>query len=193
MKRLFLSVAAAALAIGLLQSAHGFASAQNAPQATPTPIMPPGVLPTTQPNKITITLPRAKPKATPTPAAPKELKPPRVGISGVWEVQIQKPSGTKYTHFKITQSGQVLTGQYLDANGKKYPLSGTVDQKDVHIVVSLPSGTALVFSGTVDENTDMEGTLDTSSSNVIGFTASYRPKYKWLDNLSPNPGLPGTP
>ena len=29
--------------------------------------------------------------------------------------------------------------------------------------------------------------------DYVGFTAAYRPKYKWIDNLSPNPGLPGTP
>lgn len=192
MKRLFLSVAAVALAIGLMQTAHGLAIAQSAPQATPTPILPPGALPTGQPGSVTITLPKAKAKATATPAPPKEVDDKRVGISGVWEVQIQKSSGTVYTHFKLKQDGNALTGQYLDQGGKKYPLAGTVDGKDVHVVVSMPNGTALVFSGTVEANTDMEGTID-SSKDIIGFTAAYRPKYKWIDNLSPNPGIGGTP
>lgn len=177
MKRLFLSVAAAALAIGLMQTAHGFAIAQTAPQATPSPA-------------ATITLPKTK--ATATPAPPKDTDDKRVGISGVWEVQIQQSSATVYTHFKLDQKGNALIGEYLDTNGKKYPLAGTIENKDVHLVVSMPDGTALVFSGTVEAGTDMAGTLN-SAKDLVGFTAAYRPKYKWLDNLSPNPGLPGTP
>lgn len=190
MKRLFLTVAAAALAIGLTQAAHGFAFAQSAPQPTPTPLLPPGALPTAQPNSATITLPT--PKTSATPAPPKDTDEKRVGISGVWEVQIQNTTGTVYTHFKLDQKGNALTGQYLDTNGKKYPLAGTVTGKDVHLIVTMADGNALVFSGTVDSGMDMEGTID-STKDVVGFTAAYRPKYKWIDNLSPNPGLPGTP
>jgi hypothetical protein len=189
-KRLFLLVAAAALAIGLVQSAHGLAIAQSAPQASPTPILPPGAVPTGQPGTVTVSLPQkqtAKQKAVP------DDEDHRVGISGVWEVQIQNDNGTVYTHFKLTQTGNGLTGQYLDENGKKYPIAGTIDGKDVHLVVSMPDGSALVFEGNVDGNTDMAGTLQTAK-NMIGFTAAYRPKYKWIDNLSPNPGLgTGTP
>lgn len=190
MKRLFLSVAAAALAIGLMQSAYGLAIAQSAPQASPTPLLPPGALPTGQPGSVTVPIIKPKPTQSPKPQTGGDEK--RVGISGVWEVQIQNASGTVYTHFKLTQSANALTGQYLDEHGKKFPIAGTIDGKDVHLVVSLPNGTALVFSGTVEGNTDMDGTLQTAK-DMIGFTAAYRPKYKWLDNLSPNPGLPGTP
>lgn len=192
MKRLFLFVAALALTAGLAQSAHGFAAAQSTPQATPTPMLPPGTLPTTQPGgSATVTLPGAKPTATPAP--PKDADEKRVGISGVWEVQIQQDTGpTQYTHFKLDQNGTTLTGQYLDTSGKKFPIAGSVSGKDVHLVVSMPDGSALVFAGILDANTDMEGTISTAK-DMVGFTAAYRPKYKWIDNLSPNPGLPGTP
>lgn len=189
MKRLFLSIAAAALAVGLAQTAHGFANAQNAPQATPTPILPPGAIPTGQPGTINISLPTHKPGPTPKPKATPDN---RVGISGVWEVQIQDAAGTVYTHFKLTQTANALTGQYLDDKGKKFPIAGTIDGKDVHLVVSLSDGGALVFDGSVDGNSDMAGTIQTAK-DMVGFTAAYRPKYKWIDNLSPNPGLPGTP
>lgn len=177
MKRLFLPLAAGMLAIGLMAAAPPPpapppAAQVPAPQATPTP---------------QLQLPVTKPTATPTPAPPTDAD-KRVGISGVWEVQIQQPAGTIYTHFKLDQKGTALTGQYLDTNGKKYPLQGSVAQKDVHIVVTMPDGTALVFSGTLDATTDMEGTL-ASTKDLIGFTAAYRPKYKWIDNLSPNPGM----
>jgi hypothetical protein len=185
-KRLFLSVAGAALAVGLMQTAHGLAIAQPAPQASPT-VSP---TPTASPAS-TFTLPT--PKTSATPAPPKDTEDAkRVGISGVWEVQIQQSSNTVYTHFKLDQKGDELTGQYLDTNGKKYPLAGSVNTKDVHLVVSMPDGSALVFDGTVEGGMDMAGTI-TTSKDTVGFTAAYRPKYKWLDNLSPNPGLPGTP
>jgi hypothetical protein len=101
-----------------------------------------------------------------------------------------------YAHFKLAQTGNVLTGTYLDGKNKKYPVSGSVDGKDVRLVVSLPDGSDLVFKGSQDANTDMVGTLETSK-DVIGFTAAYRPKYKWTDNLNPSPtggtGGGGTP
>lgn len=124
------------------------------------------------------------PKGTATPAPPKDEDANRVGISGVWEVAIQQPDKLEYTHFKLDQKGNVLTGQYLDGSGKKYPLAGSIDGKNVRVVVSLPNGTALIFNGTEDAGMDMVGTLDTSK-DIIGFTASYRPKYKWIDNLTP--------
>jgi hypothetical protein len=124
------------------------------------------------------------PKGSATPAPPKDPDVNRVGISGVWEVAIQQPDKLEYTHFKLDQKGTVLTGQYLDGAGKKFPLAGSVDGKNVRVVVSLPNGTALVFNGTQDGGMDMVGTLE-SSKDVIGFTASYRPKYKWIDNLTP--------
>lgn len=174
MKRLFLPLAAGLLAIGIMAAAPPPPAPQvPAPQATPTP---------------QLQLPATNVKTTPTPAPPSGVDDKRVGISGVWEVQIQKPNGTVYTHFKLDQNGTALTGQYLDANGKKYPLQGSVAQKDVHIVVTMPDGTSLVFSGTLDATTDMEGML-ASTKDMIGFTAAYRPKYKWIDNLSPNPGM----
>ena len=173
MKRLFPPVAAGILTIGLLAAAP--------PAPAPQPAVP---QPTATPQ---IKLPTTSTKATPTPAPPADDE-KRVGISGVWEVQIQQPAATVYTHFKLDQKGSALTGQYLDTNGKKYPLQGTIDQKDVHIIVTMADGSTLVFSGTVEANTDMEGTLNLTK-DMVGFTAAYRPKYKWIDNLSPNPGI----
>lgn len=171
MKPLSLSVFAAALAVGALQTVSQ--AAPPAPSPNPAPAA------------------SAAPRATATPAAPTEADDKRVGISGVWEVQIQQPAGVVYTHFKLDQKNTVLTGQYLDEKGKKYPLQGNVDGKDVHIIVTMPDGTALAFTGTVEANTDMAGVLD-FGKDAVGFTAAYRPKYKWIDNLSPNPGV-GTP
>lgn len=149
--------------------------------AAPTP---PPALPGAQSSTATVTLP-VKSKATPAP--PKDVQSNRVGISGVWEIALQTTDGVVYTHFKLTQKANVLTGQYLDDKGKRYPLVGTVDAKNVRVVVSMPDGTALVFTGTVDGATDMIGTL-TTAKTMVGFTAAYRPKFKWIDNLTPGTG-----
>ena len=204
MKRLSMTLAAAAFALAAFQTAHASVHAQALPtappappppNATPTPMAPPGAMPTPASNSATITLPQKRSSATPAP--PKDPDANRVGISGVWEVALQEPSGVVYTHFKLAQSGAILTGTYLDGSNKKYPLSGSIDGKTVRLVVSLPDGSDLVFKGTQDANTDMLGTVD-SAKDTIGFTAAYRPKYKWTDNLNPSPaggmgGGGGTP
>ena len=137
-------------------------------------------------------MPSIAPHAKGTPAPPKDPNANRIGLSGVWEVALQQTSGVEYAHFKLAQSGSILTGTYLNANNKKYPISGSIDGKDVRLVVTMSDGTALVFKGSQEGNTDMMGTVD-NSKDVIGFTAAYRPKYKWTDNLNPAPsgGLGG--
>lgn len=124
----------------------------------------------------------ATPGATPTPPVDN-----RVGLEGVWEVQIQRGDITEYTHFNLKQAQAALTGTYLDKDGKRYPLTGSVDGQQIHLVVSLPDGATIVFAAKVDGTTDMLGLLTTAKENVP-FTASYRPKEKWIENLNTQPG-----
>lgn len=179
MKRLALTFSAVALL-----AAPAFAQVASPPPA-------PAPMPTASGGTINATIPTGSGKSTPAP--PKDVDENRVGISGVWEIAIQNPSAVTYTHFKLTQKGTVITGQYLDENGKKFPLAGTVDGKTVRVVVNMPDGSALVFSGEQDSGTDMVGTL-TTTKDLVGFTAEYRPKYKWIDNLTPGTGtgIPGS-
>jgi hypothetical protein len=167
--------------------AFGLAGRAAAQTAAPTPLPAPPLPKPTASASATIKVP-----AKATPAPPKETAAPRVGISGVWEIQIQRLTGVTYTHFKIDQKDNVLTGQYLDADGKKYPLFGSIDGKNVRVVVSMPNGTTLTFTGTHDAFTDMIGMLALSNES-IPFTAAYRPKYNWLDNLAPGTGGMGVP
>jgi hypothetical protein len=112
---------------------------------------------------------------------------PRKGLEGVWEVQLQRPNTTDYTHFILKQSGNALSGTYLDGRGKKYPLAGSVDGEAVRMIVSMPDGTTLLLEGKLDGTTDMLG-MFTSPKGQIPFTASYRPKEKWIENVNPAPG-----
>jgi hypothetical protein len=102
-------------------------------------------------------------------------------------VQIQHTNTTDYTHFKLTQEGDALTGTYLDAAGKKYPLAGSVDGQAVRLIVTMPNGTTMLLEGRLDGTTDMVGELTTPSGQVP-FTAAYRAKTKFIDNVNPSPG-----
>jgi hypothetical protein len=133
------------------------------------------------------------PAVTPSPAAPRGKATPtpppnaRKGLDGVWEVQIQHPNATDYTHFRLTQEGDALTGTYLDTAGKKYPLAGSVDGQAVRLIVTMPNGTTMLLEGRLDGTTDMVGEL-TTPGGQLPFTAAYRAKTKFLDNVNPSPG-----
>jgi hypothetical protein len=119
-----------------------------------------------------------------TPSPPPDA---RKGIDGVWEVAIQRGDKTEYTHVNLTQQGAALTGTYLDGAGKKFPLAGTLDGQVVRIVVSLADANTIVLQGKLDGTTDMIGTFTTPKEQVY-FSAAYRPKEKWLENVNPAPG-----
>jgi len=128
------------------------------------------------------------PDATPTP------DPNRKGLEGVWEVQIQHTDGsTTYDHFQLTQKDNLLTGQFLDNehNNKKYPVAGSVEGHNVRLVVTREDGTTMVFTGNVENATDVVGLLQ-DGAQTIAFTAAYRPKYKFIDTINALPGGIGT-
>ncbi len=120
--------------------------------------------------------------AVPSPPVPK-----RVGIEGVWELALQRGSDTTYTHLDLVQQQNALTGYYVDARNKKAPAIGVVDGNDVRIVVTLADGTSVVFTGTLDGTTDMIGMMTTPTEQVP-FSADYRPKENFFDNLNEQPG-----
>jgi hypothetical protein len=155
------------------------AGATAAPDATPTPIAMPGGfgLPA-----------NAKSPGKPT-GSPPPPKPSRNGIEGVWEVEIQMPNQNNplYTHFQLKQEQNALSGLYLDSNGKKYPLSGTLDGESVRLIVTRADGTTLLLEGKLDGTTDMLGML-TDANQRVPFTAAYRPKENFFENISPAPG-----
>ncbi|HEX4013606.1 MAG TPA: hypothetical protein VHX17_06945 [Candidatus Cybelea sp.] len=128
------------------------------------------------------TPPPAKSTATPSP-------PPsaRKGLDGVWEVAIQHPNTTDYTHFYIRQQGDQLSGTYLDSKNKKYPLVGTLEGQNIRLIVTLPGGTTILAEARLDGTTDMVGIL-TMPGGDTPFTASYRAKEKWIENINASPG-----
>ncbi len=105
---------------------------------------------------------------------------------------IQRASQPEYVHFNLKQTGTTLTGSYLDKAGKSYPLSGTVDGQHFRMIVTLPNGTSALMEGRLDGTSDMVGKLTTPTEEAY-FTASWRPKEKWIENINASPGgLGGT-
>ncbi len=163
------------------------------PSASPSaaPLASPGVTPT--PNLDTIFGgPQAspgpgnkKPGAHGTPAPPPQV---RKGLDGVWEIQIQRGAKTDYEHMNLLQVGQTLTGTYLTQDKKKYPITGSLDdQSNVRLVISMPDGTTILLEARLSGTTDMLG-MFTDAAERVPFTAGYRPKENWLENINASPG-----
>ena len=154
------------------------ASPDAAPAVTPTPNL----------DTIFGTKPAAKgkhPNANGTPSPPPQT---RKGLDGVWEVQIQRGPKTEYEHMNLIQTGQSITGTFLTKDNKKYPVTGSVDgQSTVRLVVSLSDGTTILLEARLDGTTDMLG-MFTDAQERVPFTAAYRPKEKWIDNVNATPG-----
>ncbi|MEO6834519.1 MAG: hypothetical protein ABI231_01240 [Candidatus Tumulicola sp.] len=193
-------VAGSALAVAMVAGGAPFAVPSAA--ATPPPTPPPLAAPAT-PQPAATALPDAASTPIPLPsgfglpgqsapaaagkATPSPPPDARKGLEGVWEVQIQHGGKTDYAHFKIEQIGTTLTGTFLDDAGKRFPLAGSVDGQAIRLVISMPDGTSLLLEGRLDGTTDMLGIL-TTPKEQIPFTAAYRPKEKWIDNLNAAPG-----
>jgi len=176
--------------------AFGSPSARSAADAaTPPPTPPPiGAQATPMPNPTMMPTPMAtftpRPTATvkPTPSPPPNA---RKGLDGVWEVALQHPNGTDYTHFNLKQDGDTITGSYLDSKGKKYPVAGSVEGQAIRLIVTMPNGTTLLLEGRLDGTTDMVGMV-TMPDGQVPFTAAYRAKQNWIENVNPSPGgIPG--
>lgn len=185
------AVASAALALAVLTPSLGGtpAAAATAPP-TPPPLPAVTTTPAATAAPIPFSVPTLTPVGSPNPNPTKTPAPRagiRKGIEGVWEVQIQRGAATEYDHFQLKQNDNALTGFYLDADKKKFPLAGSLDGKTVRIVVTFADGTTAIFSAQLDGTTDMLGLMTTPKESTP-FTAGYRPKESFFDNINPAPG-----
>ncbi len=186
MNRLFIALCLVAVCLLIFATgSEGFKVTPvlaQVPAATAPP--PPPPLPRETPQQtVPLTPGKTSPAASPGPyatatasAAPTEN---RKVLDGIWEVQVQQPDDTSYAHFHLLQKATILTGTYI-RNGKDAPLTGTLDNKTVHIVVTNADGSTLTFNGTVDGTSDMVGMMQAGSQN-LPFTAAYRPKVRFIE------------
>lgn len=192
----------------LILSAVALIAAAPPPPPTPPPTPPPLTDTQASPAPASAASPDALPFATPTPnldsilggmpAGAKQRpgakgtpSPPpqeRKGLDGVWEVEIQRGPKTEYEHMNLVQTGQSLNGIFLTKENKKYPVTGSLDpQNNLRLVVSLPDGSTILLEARVDGTTDMLG-MFTDAQERVPFTAAYRPKEKWMENINATPG-----
>lgn len=184
MKRLIILFSGVSLALALLAAGSVAAPvAQASPSPLPSPSPAPSATPTEIPG-IDSLFPggRNGPHASPSPPVPQ-----RVGIEGVWEIAIQRGADTTYTHLSLHQQQNALTGTYLDSHNKRAPAVGIVDGNNVRIVITYPDGATIVLQGTLDGTTDMIGLL-TMTDGQVPFSADYRPKENFFDNINEQPG-----
>ena len=100
---------------------------------------------------------------------------------------MQRGADTTYSHFKLAQDANGLTGIWRDAKGHTHPITGSYDGKNFRVIVTMPDKSVISFSGYVDSPTDMVGMADLGKETVP-FTAAHRPKVKFLDSVGP--GMP---
>lgn len=194
---LFITAIALAVASLAVPARNGAAAAAATPPPSPPPLQTaapvpqftsaPGLPMTPQSQQTPDPASSGEPNIFATPSPPPNA---RQGIDGVWEVQIQRGTQVEYTHFKIKQTDNAITGTYLDQTNKQFPLAGSLDGKDVRIIVTLKDGSSLTFAATLDGTTDMLGLLTTPKDSVP-FTAAYRPKEDFLENINAGPAMGG--
>jgi hypothetical protein len=194
----WIGLAAGSFALAALVAGVPFAGSAVAatPPPTPPPLSaPPTPQPSVAPEAGSTPIPMPSGYGFPGAGGPAPVQsasptpPPdaRKGLEGVWELELQRGNKTDYAHFSLTQTGTTLTGIYLNNAGKKFPLAGSVDGQAVRLVVTMPDGTTLLIEGKLDGTTDMIGMLTTPQEQVP-FSAAYRPKEKFIDNLNAAPG-----
>jgi outer membrane protein assembly factor BamB len=197
-------VAVAALAVGGTAVAE-VGQSGPASQATPPPPPPPNGNVATPGTLIGTPVPTAKaaPTITPAPAAtatpapagrrgrrsnpepaasPSDTpEPPQFAtMDGVWEVQLQPLTGTGraiYSHFRLAQKGDQITGTWTRENNQNVPFTGTFDGRLFKLSAADGKST-WTFSGYAENNSDMVGLLQTADPKDKGtpFTASHRKK-----------------
>ncbi|TAM86304.1 hypothetical protein EPN42_13545 [bacterium] len=115
---------------------------------------------------------------TPTPGVSFDLSGiATTDVSGVWEVAHEEDTGrTSYTHFRIHQKGAALTGDWLAANGKAYPATGSVDGNTMKMEIRGPDGTIAV-QAQLDPPANMVGLFVEPGGKRLVFTANNQAKY----------------
>jgi len=190
----------------LILAAAATIAATPVPEPTAPPTPPPlSAMPTASPVSVDASASPA-PIATPTPdldaifgtgkrgakherggSPPPPPVEERKGLDGVWEIQIQRGPKTEYEHMNLLQTGQTLSGTFLTKDNKRFPVTGSVDGSQVRLVVSLSDGSTILLEGRLDGTTDMLG-MFTDAAERVPFTAAYRAKEKWIDNVNAQPG-----
>jgi len=98
-------------------------------------------------------------------------------LSGTWNFQVQTSAGGGSPTVTLVQKGDDLTGHYSSSNLGEADLTGTVDGSDVEFEFDVSvQGTNLhvTYSGAVQEDGSLEGSMDLGGMASGTFTATRR-------------------
>ncbi len=107
------------------------------------------------------------------PAAAAQDK-PRFDVTGNWAFQVTTSAGSGTPTVTLKQSGETLTGHYSSTNLGEADLTGTVKGQDIAFkFVGTVGGMAVdvTYTGTIESNEAMKGTLDIGGLAQGTFTA----------------------
>jgi hypothetical protein len=91
-------------------------------------------------------------------------------ISGKWSFDVVLDAGSGSPHFEFTQTGETLTGMYHGQFGDA-KLTGTVKGDKVEFTFGSDAG-KVKYSGTMDGEKKMKGTVDYGEAGAGTFTAT---------------------
>ena len=102
-----------------------------------------------------------KPKAS----DDKDAAPPAAQLTGHWDMKIQSGKEPTEATLDLAQDGNRLTGTLSSESGEGRIASGSISGKDVKFTVEIGAGDKTIelkFVGTVDEKTQLSGTLESA-------------------------------
>jgi len=106
---------------------------------------------------------------------PKE--PPKIDVSGTWDLSVETPQGTMALTSTFKQDGEKLTGTQSSQMGEM-PLEGTIKGADIAFAIVIDmqgQQMTITYAGKVDGET-MTGTIEFGSFGSATWTAKKQPK-----------------
>jgi hypothetical protein len=98
----------------------------------------------------------------------------KTDVTGKWAFNVQTDAGSGTPTVTLKQDGEKLTGHYSSANLGEAELTGTIKGKDIKFSFSADAGGQAVqvtYTGTVDTNDSMKGSVDLGGLAQGTFTA----------------------
>ena len=95
----------------------------------------------------------------------KDAAPPAAQLTGQWDMQIESGKEPTEATLDLAQDGNRLTGTLSSEAGEGRIASGSISGKDVKFTVEIGAGDKTIelkFVGTVDEKTQLGGTLESA-------------------------------
>jgi len=98
----------------------------------------------------------------------------KTDVTGTWILSVESAAGASSPTATFKQEGEKLTGQYTSQLAGEAPITGTVKGSNIEFTIAVDiQGTKLElrYSGTIESNTSMKGTLSLGEFGDGTFTA----------------------